>query len=515
MHYQFLDLLIDTETRSIFRGDMRLEITGLNYELLSYMLSKGTEIVTFDELIEQVWNGSLVNNETVTQRVRLLRVVLDDTGKQARYIRSVRGKGYQLCAPSKQVNTILEKNKPYKSFALVMMVIVVFVSGVAISVWPKQNNKTIAEKSLYERRLERAQSFLQQRNADDIARANTLLAQTETDGLSDPKWLLTKSLSLSTQVCRFGGEPVLAKQAEKLALKAQSALDNISNAEYLRAYALDCLGEVDSAIAAYRSAIKHSDAPGPGMYSSLAYLLGENGKLAESLKLHRQIYQSNDREDYLFLQLGNNYNALQYDTIAEHFYSLSFELYPQNVFSNATYPRFLFSVGQIAKAQQVLEEALERPQHADLFIIQADLRMLNNDISGAIESLEKAMRLKPHVTFYQTLYRLQQPFIKDEELYQWLKNIEQSYPVTPNAAKQLERALVYAKLEQLEQADLYFNEAVNLGFLNKKMLLSSHFLAPIRALPNFELALAKMDGLISAQRQSIPAEHLAYSSAER
>ena len=508
-------MCIDTATQRVTRDGVLLEISGLNYELLAYMLLKDTEVVSFDELIAQVWAGSVVNNETVTQRVRLLRVALDDTDRQAKYIRSVRGKGYQLCSLPRQIQTSAKSKKSRVTFFLIVCFLALIVAGFVVKEWFEQDPISNAEKSLYERRLERAQVSLQQRDDEDLERALALLEQTEADGVSDPKWLLTKSMSLSTQVCRFGGDPLLAEQAEQLAIKARSLMDDIANAEYMRAYALDCKGETEAAKAAYRSAIKHSKDTRPGMLSSLAYLLGETGELAESLKLHRQIYQSNSREDYLFLQLGNNYNALQYDNIAAHFLSLSFELYPENVFSNAAYPRFLFSIGEIAKAQQVLTQALSRPQHADLFFIEADLKMLNNDIIGARESLQKAVNLKPNFTFYQTLNAIQQPLVKDDELHQLLVNIEQSPPESLNAAKQLERALVYAALDQFEQADFYFNEAVKLGFLDKKMLLTSHFLAPIRTLPNFELALAKMDELITAQRQNVPAEHLTYSIAER
>ena len=59
----------------------------------------GVEVVEFDELIEAVWAPAVVGEETVTQRVKLLRQALGDDGRNPRYVRSIRGRGYQLCGP--------------------------------------------------------------------------------------------------------------------------------------------------------------------------------------------------------------------------------------------------------------------------------------------------------------------------------------------------------------------------------------------------------------------------------
>ena len=49
-------------------------------------------LVTIDELMDQVWPGVVVNAETVSQRIKLLRVALDDDPKQPRYIAVSRGR---------------------------------------------------------------------------------------------------------------------------------------------------------------------------------------------------------------------------------------------------------------------------------------------------------------------------------------------------------------------------------------------------------------------------------------
>jgi TolB-like protein/Flp pilus assembly protein TadD len=52
--------------------------------------------VSIDTLMSQVWSGLVVNPETVSQRIKLLRDAIGDDSRAPRYIASVRGRGYKL-----------------------------------------------------------------------------------------------------------------------------------------------------------------------------------------------------------------------------------------------------------------------------------------------------------------------------------------------------------------------------------------------------------------------------------
>jgi hypothetical protein len=56
-------------------------------------------MVSKDELIAEVWGDVIVTDETLMQRVRLLRQSLGDDSQNPRYIAAVRGRGYRLSAP--------------------------------------------------------------------------------------------------------------------------------------------------------------------------------------------------------------------------------------------------------------------------------------------------------------------------------------------------------------------------------------------------------------------------------
>src|SRR5882672_9340208 len=82
VRYVLLDLSIDLDTRQVQRADCTLEVTGLSFDLLACLLVRGNAVVPFDELMAAVWAPAVVNEETVTQRVKLLRQALGDNGRK-------------------------------------------------------------------------------------------------------------------------------------------------------------------------------------------------------------------------------------------------------------------------------------------------------------------------------------------------------------------------------------------------------------------------------------------------
>src|ERR1700722_14187463 len=94
--YQLTDLHLDLRTRRVLRGSLDLEVTSLSFDLLLALVRAAPGLVTFEELMQQVWPGVVVSPETLTQRVKLLRQSLGDSADDPRYILAVRGHGYRL-----------------------------------------------------------------------------------------------------------------------------------------------------------------------------------------------------------------------------------------------------------------------------------------------------------------------------------------------------------------------------------------------------------------------------------
>jgi DNA-binding winged helix-turn-helix (wHTH) protein len=98
--YRFADLRLDIPAALLTRADGEVvPLPLLSFELLVALVRRAPDVVSADELIGTVWAGLAVSDETLTQRVALLRRALGDDARQPRYLRAVRGHGYQLIPP--------------------------------------------------------------------------------------------------------------------------------------------------------------------------------------------------------------------------------------------------------------------------------------------------------------------------------------------------------------------------------------------------------------------------------
>ena len=97
--FEFADLTLDTRQRAVFRESLIIALPKLTYELLLALVEAAPQLLTHEALVERVWRGRCGTPETLAQRVLLLRRALGDDANNPRYLRGVRGHGYQLIPP--------------------------------------------------------------------------------------------------------------------------------------------------------------------------------------------------------------------------------------------------------------------------------------------------------------------------------------------------------------------------------------------------------------------------------
>lgn len=102
--YRVDDLVIDVRRQRVTRGNEKIVLSPLSYELLLALLHAAPNLVSLDELMKRVWPGLVITPETVSQRVKLVRHALGDNAGSPRYIAGVRGRGYRLVAAVKAVD---------------------------------------------------------------------------------------------------------------------------------------------------------------------------------------------------------------------------------------------------------------------------------------------------------------------------------------------------------------------------------------------------------------------------
>ena len=513
MKYRLDDLQIDLIAERVYRGSDELKVSGLNFKLLAFLLKHDVEVVTFDQIIEGVWSPTQVNNETIAQRVRLLRVALNPTGEFSQYIRSVRGSGYQLCSQPELLLPAKTRLTPSLKLYHLAGAFFLLLSLIFIGVFFTSSEDS-SPLTTYQKRLERAQHYLNQGEKADIERALTLLELIQLDGSNDPDWLLAKSFALSASVCRYGADAVLALEAETLSKRALSLDDTATHAFFTLGFSHDCRGHTRQAISYYKQAIERASDPERVNTSALAYLLGETGAIAESLALHKALENLQVREDFLYLQLGRNYELLQYHELAAGYYQLSFELYPDNVFSNVALPFYLFKQGKFEQSRVIMDVAKQRPHHADFYVLQAEHDLLAGDSSAALESLQQAISLQPNNNYYQTLRVILTVPLDSDYLEKRASEIESYSGLEDNAYAALELALVYSTLGHTQKAEQMLVHAIKVGYLDSLLLERSRLFSSLRDLPDFKNTSRLLDQLVVAQRENVPVEHLKMAMAE-
>ncbi|MFG6107765.1 response regulator transcription factor [Leptothoe sp. EHU-05/26/07-4] len=93
------DLQLDTQSREVYVGDRAIELTNKEFDLLKYLMSYLRQVMTHEQIVNEVWSGSLLmdENNIVQVYVRSLRQKLGDAKD---LIQTVRGVGYMLKAPA-------------------------------------------------------------------------------------------------------------------------------------------------------------------------------------------------------------------------------------------------------------------------------------------------------------------------------------------------------------------------------------------------------------------------------
>jgi DNA-binding response OmpR family regulator len=92
------DLSLTMRSREVRRGDRPIELTAKEYALLEYLARRSGDVVTKDDILENVWSGyDEPDSNVVEVYVRRLRLKIDE-GRPMPLIHTRRGHGYVLGA---------------------------------------------------------------------------------------------------------------------------------------------------------------------------------------------------------------------------------------------------------------------------------------------------------------------------------------------------------------------------------------------------------------------------------
>lgn len=145
MKYSFIigDWQVLPETGQVIRNKTEHRLEPKSMAVLVYMAERAGEIITRDELEQQVWRGTVVTYEALTVTINKIRTALDDDSRQPRYIETLPKRGYRLIASvnTTQLNPLsLSSSANFKTIIYTTSTLLAFLAVFGIAFWFNQSN---------------------------------------------------------------------------------------------------------------------------------------------------------------------------------------------------------------------------------------------------------------------------------------------------------------------------------------------------------------------------------------
>jgi DNA-binding winged helix-turn-helix (wHTH) protein/tetratricopeptide (TPR) repeat protein len=97
--YCFENIEISASQRRLFRDGDEKHLRRQAFEVLLYLIQQHERAVGREELIQTVWHGSAVTDDSLGQCISEIREVLGDSSRNPRYIKTLPKVGYQFIGP--------------------------------------------------------------------------------------------------------------------------------------------------------------------------------------------------------------------------------------------------------------------------------------------------------------------------------------------------------------------------------------------------------------------------------
>ena len=94
---EFSDVVIDFRAYKAEKAKCPIELSAREYRLIKFLISKNGEVVTRDELLDEVWGyNSYPTTRTVDNHIAKLRQKVESNHEEPRHILTVHGVGYKF-----------------------------------------------------------------------------------------------------------------------------------------------------------------------------------------------------------------------------------------------------------------------------------------------------------------------------------------------------------------------------------------------------------------------------------
>lgn len=108
MRYLFGDCELNTQTCELRRAGVPIPLTPKAYAVLDYLISHRDRLVSKEELLEQVWPDTYVDDSAVKRNIMAIRRAIGDGSGASQPIKTQRGQGYRFIAAVQMHDTQMD-----------------------------------------------------------------------------------------------------------------------------------------------------------------------------------------------------------------------------------------------------------------------------------------------------------------------------------------------------------------------------------------------------------------------
>jgi TolB-like protein len=96
VRYLFEEYALDPDCRELLRGTTPISVEPQVFDLLLYLIRNRERVVSRDDLLATVWQGRIVSDSALSTRINAARAVLGDSGETQRLIKTLPRKGLRF-----------------------------------------------------------------------------------------------------------------------------------------------------------------------------------------------------------------------------------------------------------------------------------------------------------------------------------------------------------------------------------------------------------------------------------
>lgn len=92
----FVDLILDTESRTVSRQGEMIPLTYTEFQILELLVTHKKKIYSLENIYQSIWGEEAVSDSAIMVHIKNLRKKLGDSSRNPKYIKTAWGRGYYV-----------------------------------------------------------------------------------------------------------------------------------------------------------------------------------------------------------------------------------------------------------------------------------------------------------------------------------------------------------------------------------------------------------------------------------